>query len=100
MKSIILERGFIYPAAIAVLLIPYALIRIFEFFIKSNLLEFVSYAFYLISILHGFVSAIIFFSSQTVKKVIKNKNNFIFASMGIEDQDEFTLKISFRSTVN
>lgn len=100
MKSIIYERGFIYPAAIAAFIIPYGLVRVFQFFIKNYTLDLVAFAFYIICILHGCVNAIIFYTNQTVKEVLRSKNKHIFASMGIATEEECTLKISFRSTIN
>lgn len=100
MKTVIFERGFVYPVSIALVTIPYGLIRVVHFFLKSEILNLVALIFYLICVMHGCVNAFIFFSNRTVKEVIKNKNKHIYASMGIAAEDECTLKISFRSTLS
>lgn len=100
MKNTILNRGFIYPFAIAVSIVPYEILRIVQIFYDNSTLSYFSFAMLLMLVLNGFINAVIFFTNSTVKEVLKNKNNEIYASMGIASEFDTDLKISFRSTIN
>lgn len=95
MRSIVLERGFIYPCIIFVMALPLCFLRVLEALDKSCETGFAASMSYSVFILHGFINAIVFFNSRTVRKVLKNHE--------VEEEIgsvKSSLCISFESSLN
>ena len=75
MKSVVFDRGFIYPSIIVVMVVPMCFLRILEALDKSCETGFVASMSYSVFVLHGFINAIVFFANRSVRESLRNAKN-------------------------
>ncbi len=75
MKSIILDRGFIYVLLVILILIPMTCLRISEALLEDCPLEYFAIFSYGLISLHGFLNFLAFSSNKVVRTTLTGRNN-------------------------
>lgn len=92
-NDVIFDRGLIYPIVLTAIIIPLTLSRLYLALDTSCLAIYISFSLNGVVILHGFINCLVFFSSNSIRRIIMSKGENTFATMN-------SLNISFRSTIN
>lgn len=84
-KSIIFDRGFVYPIIIAIIIAPLTTLRVIDAFYNSCLLENLIFTSFTFCSLHGFLNFLVFLLNKSVKTSFKIRNPAAQYSLNIND---------------
>lgn len=75
MKSVVFDRGFIYPSIIFVMVLPMCFFRVLDAYEKKCETGFVASMSYSVFVLHGFINAVVFFANRSVRETLKKSED-------------------------